>query len=115
MDGDLPSQINDPETMHPHGVFKRILGDIDHHENADWVSRYLDVSDVKPHNAPNSAAWSLLQWARTDTKTRGEFYRLFATRYLPKENPDAAGKGGESPTEKMIQKVMDSARKKATG
>lgn len=53
------------------------------HEAAAWVFEYLDADWIIPEDAPSAGAWSLLQWARTNTWTRSDFYRLFAAKFMP--------------------------------
>jgi len=49
---------------------------------ARWVFDHLDGDWIKPADAPSAGAWSLREWARTNTATRTEFYRMFGIKLL---------------------------------
>ena len=40
----------------------------------------LDAGWITPADAPSPGAWSLREWARSNLRTRSEYYRLFAGR-----------------------------------
>ena len=49
---------------------------------AGWAFEHLDADWIKPADAPSSGAWSLREWARSNLRTRSEFYKMFAGRLV---------------------------------
>lgn len=50
-----------------------------------WVSLNLVLDGVKPSDAPDPAAWGLLQWARTNGATRQSFWKDLYMKLVPKD------------------------------
>ncbi len=48
-----------------------------------WVFDHIDVTNVKPQDAPSSGAWSFLQRVRTYPDLLKEFYRSIWAKMLP--------------------------------
>lgn len=53
-------------------------------ECVKWTTENLDKDSVTPADAPSAGAWSMLFWARSSLSARGEFYRSFVVKLLPK-------------------------------
>ena len=49
---------------------------------AGWAFEHLDANWISPADAPSSGAWSLREWARSNLRTRSEFYKMFAGRLV---------------------------------
>ncbi len=48
-----------------------------------WVFDHIDITDVRPEDAPSSGAWSFLQRVRTYPDLLKEFYRSIWAKMLP--------------------------------
>ena len=63
-------------------------------ECVKWTMEHLDRRSVMPADAPSAGAWSMLFWARSSLSARGEFYRSFVVKLLPKgANQDSPNSG----------------------
>lgn len=80
-----------------------------------WVARYMDVSDVKPTDCPDPAAWSLLWACRRSPIFATEFWRSMYTKIIPSRSQLDAKPGDEldgTPLVATINRILD-AREKA--
>jgi hypothetical protein len=68
------------------------------YEATKWVMENLDADWITPADAPSAGAWSMLRWARSSLAARGDFYRTFVSKLLPKgcSDPGAGRQGQES-------------------
>ena len=74
-----------------------------------WVFENMGRLEVQEHQAPSSAAWTMLEWAR---KEKSEFY----LKYFPRMVPTKALEQGVDHTDdnrilKMIGRIKDAAIK----
>lgn len=70
-----------------------------------WVMANLDVVGVMPAEAPSAGAWSMLYWARSSLSARGEFYRSFVVKLLPKGADQESPKSGVEADEDEEQRA----------
>lgn len=76
---EAPAKPED-DTMHPRSVFRP--GNAPPRTVVEWVAANLKVHPVKPGEAPDAAAWGLLQWARSSAASASAFYQMWA-KLLP--------------------------------
>ncbi len=78
-----------------------------------WVFRSVGLA-VGPRDAPNTGAWSYLQWIRSSPQAKSEFYskvypKLMAN--LDDEGDDYGDDGG--PVTEMINRLLETMGRKA--
>jgi hypothetical protein len=75
-----------------------------------WVARSMDVLDITPEQAPDAAAWSLLQQCRSDPSFRTDFWKSMYTKIIPNRNLLDDEKGDSdvdgTPEAEMIDKLI---------
>jgi hypothetical protein len=76
---DLPANPED-ETCRPRSAFRP--GIAPPRTVVEWVASNLFVRPVEPGEAPDSTAWGLLQWARSNASSASAFYQMWA-KLLP--------------------------------
>jgi hypothetical protein len=71
--------------------------------DAEWTYNALSIDDVSLEDAPSPGAFALWDWARTDDRTRQEFFKAFVPKLLPKKRQlDADELSGKDSDQHLI-------------
>ena len=82
-----------------------------------WVFDHIDITDVKPEDAPSSGAWSFLQRVRSYPDLLKEFYRTIWAKMLPTRSEIEARERFEDDGREQLHLIeqIRRARDKANG
>lgn len=77
-----------------------------------WVFRSVGL-DVGPRDAPNTGAWSYLEWVRSSPQAKSEFYTKVCPKIMANPDDDSEDYSDDGgPVTQMINRLLEATGRK---